>query len=313
MQFHLEYPRRGVYLFWGDTKFFTDFIREFSIEEGFLAFSTIMSGYLEYSLVPSRRGKRKVPTVSIHPCDLVLSSCDCEGNAHMYSGDPYRFVSIILSPSALEEMLPSSCFPASTMHSLTKFGKGINIYKMSKLNTQLRTVSEQILSCSMDGVCRSLFIEGKILEFLSLHIDKITIKNDTNLPFTKSDIDKLYIAKNILIDNILNPPTIHNLSIQCGLNEFKLKNGFNIYFGNTVYGFLRKERMRLAFNLLRDSDTSVNIVADNIGYSNTSHFIAAFRNEFGVNPGEILKKGRRRMKNHIDETLCHTQHHPLWR
>lgn len=282
-------------LFWGDASFTDDFTGRFSIGEGGLAFSTLLSGYMEYSLSPFSGGKRKTPAVSVHPCALVFSGRDCEGSARMYAGDPYRFVSVTLSPSILEEILPSSDLPAACLDEMTKIRKGIHLYKMSKLSPPLRTVATQIIACPMDGMCRSLFIEGKVLEFLSLHINKITSKKDIGSVLTRSDIEKLHAARKILADNIFSPPCIHELSSLCGLNEFKLKKGFTGYFGNTVYGLLRKERMRHARALLRDSDTSVNIVANAVGYSNISHFIAAFRNEFGMTPGEILKNARRRV------------------
>ena len=110
---------------------------------------------------------------------------------------------------------------------------------------------------------------------------------------TKSDLEKIHAAREILSNNLFEPPGVRDLCTSCGLNAFKLQRGFHACFGNTVHGLLRKERMRHARDLLRDAETSVGIVANAVGYSNTGHFIAAFRGEFGITPGQMLKKTRR--------------------
>jgi AraC-like DNA-binding protein len=226
---------------------------------------------------------------------MIYSSHNCEGHTRIYADEPCRFVSVILSPEVFEEMATASGLPASLLSSMTKLQSGISVHSIAKLTPSLQKVSAQIISCQMENACKALFIEGKMLEFLSLYWDKI-IENETSCPAaTKSDIDKLYTAREILLNNIIDPPSIQILSSLCGLNEFKLKKLFPVYFGNTIHGVLQSERMNHAYKLLLNSDTSVNIVANSIGYINISHFIAAFRNEFGVTPGEILKKVRRKL------------------
>jgi AraC-like DNA-binding protein len=291
LPFHLEYLGHGISLYWVDGNIRTDIVSPFTIDEPSLAFSTFLSGYTEYSL--SHISAKRKSAICLQPCDVVFSNYDCDGIAHMYAKAPYRSVSIMLKPSFIEEMFATSGMPVEFPNSLKKIQKGLYPHKISSLSKQTQTIAFQILACPMTEICRTLFLEGKALELLSFYLNKLLLGNDKYPQLTKSDVERIYAAREIILSNINNPPTIHKLSSLCGLNEFKMKNGFRIYFGNTIHGIVKKERMKIALDLLRDSDTSVGIVANTVGYSSVGHFIIAFRNEFGVTPGQVLKNARR--------------------
>jgi AraC family transcriptional regulator len=72
-----------------------------------------------------------------------------------------------------------------------------------------------------------------------------------------------------------------------GLNQLKLKRGFRSLFGMGVYSLFQRHRMERARELL--SHHNVTETALMLGYSNISHFSAAFRKQFGVLPGEARK------------------------
>jgi len=102
--------------------------------------------------------------------------------------------------------------------------------------------------------------------------------------------DKIKHAKEHLLKNLDEAPTIKELSKLAGLNEFQLKAGFKEIYGNTVYGYLLDHKLDHARVLLDSKKLKVNEVAAQIGYSNTSHFIAAFRKKFGITPKKYLMK-----------------------
>ena len=74
-----------------------------------------------------------------------------------------------------------------------------------------------------------------------------------------------------------------------GTNEFKLKVGFRSIFGTTVYGYLSDHRMEHARKMLTVDKVRIKEVAVEVGYSNPSHFIAAYKRKFGVTPKQHLK------------------------
>lgn len=108
--------------------------------------------------------------------------------------------------------------------------------------------------------------------------------------FSNSDREKIRQAQTIIIENMMNPPSLMELSRLIGLNDFKLKKGFKEMFGTTVFGYLREKRLEKASYLLQNGSMNVTEVANAVGYSNPSYFAEAFKGKYGINPREVLKK-----------------------
>jgi AraC family transcriptional activator of pyochelin receptor len=78
------------------------------------------------------------------------------------------------------------------------------------------------------------------------------------------------------------------LAIEIGLTLKKLKEGFKQIYGDTVYSFLFDYKMEHARKLLESNQLNVNEVGLKIGYSTSSHFIAAFKKKFGTTPKKYV-------------------------
>lgn len=108
---------------------------------------------------------------------------------------------------------------------------------------------------------------------------------------TLSERDRqcLLTARDRLLQDLSQPPTIAALARDVGLNQLKLKQGFKTLFGTSVYALFQQHRMDRARDLLRAH--SVTETALTLGYSNLSHFSTAYRKRFGVLPRHE-RKGR---------------------
>ncbi|MGE8690827.1 MAG: helix-turn-helix transcriptional regulator [Achromobacter sp.] len=100
---------------------------------------------------------------------------------------------------------------------------------------------------------------------------------------------RLLAARDFLLADLANPPTLAQIAAETGLSAMRIKRGFREVFGHTVYGLFQQTRMREAQQRLRAGKVTVMEVAFDLGYSNPSHFAAAFRKEFGVGPGEYKR------------------------
>jgi len=126
---------------------------------------------------------------------------------------------------------------------------------------------------------------GLILQLLGLYFDH-SAPNTAACPFLRDQetVRKLKDAKEHLLRDVFNPPTLKELSKQHGLNEYQLKVGFKEIYGSTVYGYVMDAKLQKSRLLLDSGRYSVNEVAFQIGYQNPSHFIAAFKKKFGTTP-----------------------------
>ena len=99
--------------------------------------------------------------------------------------------------------------------------------------------------------------------------------------------EKLFEAKEILIENLDDPPSLSELSKLIGLNNFKLKKSFKELFGVPVFKYLQNERLSKAHELIQNQDTSVQEAAWHVGYDSLSSFSNAFEKKFGYRPSQI--------------------------
>lgn len=130
-----------------------------------------------------------------------------------------------------------------------------------------------------------LLLHAATLEFLAWHLDGY--RSDRNETIPLRDRKLLTAARERLLRDLANPPTIAELARETGLNQLKLKRGFKAMFGHSIYALFQRERMDRARVLLRDH--GVTETAMILGYSNVSHFSAAFRKQFGVLPREARR------------------------
>ncbi|MHC5860752.1 helix-turn-helix domain-containing protein [Nostoc sp.] len=59
-------------------------------------------------------------------------------------------------------------------------------------------------------------------------------------------------------------------------------------FGTTVFRYITDKPMEWAEQLLRQGNTTVAEVTNNIGYCNVGHFASAFRCRFAIAPSQCL-------------------------
>ena len=154
----------------------------------------------------------------------------------------------------------------------------------------IAVVLSQILQAKVHDSMRALYFKGKVYELLSLYFNK---SDDTDLeqcPFLvdEENVRKIRHAKEIILERMSEPPTLHELSQEIGLSLKKLKEGFKQLYGDTVYGYLLEHKMTEAQRMLESKSYNVNEVGLRLGYSTASHFIVAFKKKYGTTPKKYL-------------------------
>lgn len=151
---------------------------------------------------------------------------------------------------------------------------------------------QTILTDKHAGLVRSTYLEGITLELLSGQVKQF--RDDLEPPgkqvtLRKQDIEKILEAKEILLKDFQNPPTIRNLSKKVGINESKLKTGFKKVFDQPVKTWLRNKRLNMAKLLLLEESQSIQAIAEAIGYTNHSHFSRQFKKKYGILPKDFAQ------------------------
>ncbi|MDP2088889.1 MAG: AraC family transcriptional regulator [Flavobacteriaceae bacterium] len=153
-------------------------------------------------------------------------------------------------------------------------------------NAEIATHLEQIIDNKIKKSLQTLFYRGKIYEILSIYFNDAVDPTIEQCPFVpnSTDISKLKKVREIIIKDMINPPSLEDLSEEVGLNIKKLKEGFKEHYGLPVFTYLFHYKMEFARKLLDDNQQNINEIAGEVGYSSATHFIAAFKRKFGITP-----------------------------
>jgi AraC-like DNA-binding protein len=165
--------------------------------------------------------------------------------------------------------------------------------KMFPLCTRKRSVLDAMLNHSYSGALENIFVNAKVHELLLYSLECLVDEKEEGFACKfladESGRDRIYQAREILLQHIGDPITIKELSRKVAMNECYLKKGFKEVFGTTIFDFYQQQRMEHAKYLLYEKGLSVTDVSALLGYSSISHFSAAFKKHTGLKPCELLK------------------------
>ncbi len=172
----------------------------------------------------------------------------------------------------------------------TKYSK---ILKSNITNIKTKLCAYDIYSSKDETSLDLMFIESKVMEIIVYEFKDLLTHNDkilqNEIKFSKQDIESLHLAKELLINRFINPPSIKELSKLVKLNEFKLKYGFKKLFKISPYKLTLKYKLYEAKRLLDTGDYNVNEVALELGYKQTHGFSNTFFKQFNIRPKEFMK------------------------
>ena len=150
-----------------------------------------------------------------------------------------------------------------------------------------------IIDCPYTDDLRRTYLQSKTAVLLLLALEQLISRpaeQPAGIPLRKYDLEKLYEAREYLLHNIENPPTLKQLAHKVGLNEFKLKKGYKQVFGTTIFGDFNKVRMEEAKHYLLETEKSIADISLLAGYDDPPNFIRAFKHYFGTSPNRFRKE-----------------------
>tara|TARA_R110002167_G_scaffold358364_2_gene574391 strand:+ start:14 stop:868 length:855 start_codon:yes stop_codon:yes gene_type:complete len=153
------------------------------------------------------------------------------------------------------------------------------------MTPEMQSIVDSLFRIQYEGKTRMMFFRSQITTLLSHFFGQLALLNTENIK--THEREKLNQAKELLLKNIDNPPSLNELSKQIGLNTFKLKKEFKAFFGVPVFKYLQNERLVLAHKMIRNQESTVQEAAWHVGYDSLSSFSNAFEKKFGYRPSQI--------------------------
>ncbi|WP_299383234.1 AraC family transcriptional regulator [uncultured Lacinutrix sp.] len=164
-------------------------------------------------------------------------------------------------------------------------------YKDGKISPSMAIALNQLVNYNLNHSVKNIYFKAKAYEVLSLYFNRSEDADIDQCPFLvdESNVLKIRKAKDIVISRMAEPPGLQELADEIGLTLKKLKEGFKQIYGDSVFSFLLDYKMEFARKLLESGAHNVNEVGLKVGYSTSSHFIAAFKKKYGTTPKKYVQ------------------------
>ncbi len=174
---------------------------------------------------------------------------------------------------------------------LSEDNKDKKYYKDGRISPSMAIALNQLINYNLNQSIKNLYFKGKAYELLSLYFNRSEEANTEQCPFLvdETNVIKIRKAKDIVISRMSEPPSLNELANEIGLSLKKLKEGFKQIYGDSVFSFLFDYKMEFARKLLESGEHNVNEVGLKVGYSTSSHFIAAFKKKYGTTPKKYIQ------------------------
>lgn len=163
-----------------------------------------------------------------------------------------------------------------------------NVLIIEKSSYELKKIAEQIELVSIDNIMGYMKLKLKTIEFITTLFEEKISRNSTKNSKDKEQkiINK---AKEIINKDLENPLSIKVLASNLNISVYKLQKGFKNITGNTVYEYIKKERIEKAKYLLEYTSMTVIQIANEIGYENPSKFSNVFKQYNDITPLKYRK------------------------
>ena len=177
-------------------------------------------------------------TVDIGPGKAIISfNPESKCRVEPLSRQRIRAFNIYFPPYLLYSLLNESLdqVPLELRSVLNDSGM-VPYNRLTNITPRIRMTLDQILNCPYQGALGQMYLEGKLLELIVHQMSQLSDPEDVqrnHLRLRPDDLDRIHEAKDILISDMENPPSLLELANKAGLNDTKLKRGFRQVFGTT--------------------------------------------------------------------------------
>ncbi len=249
-------------------------------------FSCALAGKSQFSTSDQQRDQSYQLDAGM---SCISHTPDCRGQTSYVGRLESLFVSV--DPMLMDDLIPD--LPKNLRHHLDSGRCYLQGQAVAELNATAQAMVRALQRTRMRGEAllsghSRLWMQGQALVLASLAIESFSDQRVSN-ELSLDDMRKLHRARDLLLADLTQAPTIAMLAAETGLPVMKVKRGFRQLFEDSVYGLFQRERMIEARRRLV-AEMPVMLVASDLGYTNASHFAAAFRKQFGIAPSDLKRR-----------------------
>lgn len=206
--------------------------------------------------------------IAAHSIDLIISDIEMPGE------DGLSLIKFV------KEVYPSVDCIFVTCHAKFDFIKTAMKYKAWDY------ILKPIDYDEFEGLLQQ-FCDYKTSSARKADLDKIVEKTkEEKENYEDAGEERLEVVKKYIEEHIREQIYIDDLAKLIHMNSHYLMRFFKKKTGESIVEYVTKQRIMIASNLLKETDYSINFIADCVGYDNYSYFTKSFKRKTGYTPSE---------------------------
>jgi len=218
---------------------------------------------------------------------------DSKSGLLLFSDNPFCVIGVLMEPWFITRFLQGIAgeFARKVKNMLDIQKQGGYFCFPVFMTPYINVCIHEILGCTYVDARRHLFLGSKALELVMFGLDQFNPDKGKAISCFDSVTDSLgfvHKARDIMISDIKNPPSLTELSKMVGVNRSRLNHCFRKVYGVTIFNYLRTYRLEESKRLLQAGNQSVTEVAFEVGYAQQKTFSKEFKKYFGDTPNTYM-------------------------
>lgn len=237
----------------------------------------LLSGRVDYTV--------ENETWHLRPWDVLLVKHHTIHRALIDRNVPYERIILYLDGRYLDRMMPeaelSGCFEQSERHGRHLFTPD------EQQRGRLQTCLEELEEAMGDERFGAAALRDACLIRLMVEVNRLVRKN-APLPVQEQTVydPKIARALSYINENLCRDISVEEIAEHAYLSKYYFMRLFKAQTGASVHAYVRQKRLMNAVRLIREG-VGVSRAATESGFGDYSSFYRAFRETFGVSPGEL--------------------------
>lgn len=252
----------------------------------------LISMVFNSSEVPTRDIKDKehlIQSSNANESTIQIASSSLGTETFFPANSDIRFVVVGIQRSVLNSLLQVE---APNKQVETILNSSTTFFFHERMSIDIQRVFKKLFWNTDQDNLLNLFYRLRIQELIYLLFSKLLSReNAQQHTINKEDITKLNNVHSAVLEDISEPPKLSVLAKNAGMSKTKMKQLFKQIYGDSIYNYYLRARMKDAAYLLKHANLSVSEVGHQVGYSNMSHFSRMFQKHYGTNPKNYISAG----------------------